>query len=170
MSWTFARLLILLFPVALYILGVPNATFSPGYYQRLLGKEASIGEVEFTDVAVSGAAAEVRFSDLNDAAYDPAKRQSFDGQIVTLTGRMQKISDKEFTLFKLKMTCCVGDTVPLKVRIVTRDSLNAFKNFEWVRVTGQLQFLTVPGTSRYIPVIKATNVMAIKEPPGGDFE
>lgn len=169
LSWTFARLLILSFPVALYLLGVPNATFSPEYYNRLLGKETSIGDVEF-GAAKNDAVAEVRFDDLNNAAYDAAKRESFQGQMVTLVGRMRKIGDKEFTLFKLKMTCCVGDTVPLKVRIVSQQSLNSFTNQEWVRVTGQLQFVKAPGSSQYIPVIKATEVVQTKEPPGGDFE
>jgi len=170
LSWTFVRLLILIFPVALYMLGVPNAGYSSDHLKKLLANEVTIGKVDFSNVKTSGAATEVRFNDLNDAAYDPAKRESFQGTFVELTGRMHKVGDKEFTLFKLKMTCCAADTVPLKVRIVTQQSLNSFKDSEWVHVKGQLEFLEVPGTSRYIPVIKATQVEGITAPPGGDYE
>jgi hypothetical protein len=42
MSWMFARMLILVFPVALFALGIPNSGFSQGYDHEKIGTEAAL--------------------------------------------------------------------------------------------------------------------------------
>ena len=44
LTWVFARMLVLLFPVALFVLGVPNKGFSPDYLARMLSSEESMGD------------------------------------------------------------------------------------------------------------------------------
>jgi uncharacterized membrane protein YcgQ (UPF0703/DUF1980 family) len=117
----------------------------------------------------------LRFNDLNDAAFDPAKRESMEGQTATLEGRFKKLGDKQFTLFRLKMTCCASDTVPLKVRIVVPQALTGFADFDWVRVKGQIQFVPVPGgrpgAETYIPVIEVRDITDVaKAPPQNEYE
>ena len=113
----------------------------------------------------------MRFNDLNDAAFDEAKRQSLQGQIAILEGRFRRLGDKEFTLFRLKMTCCAADTVPLRVRIVVPQALSGFQDFDWVEVKGQIQFVKVPGQERYLPVIMVADITDVrKTEPKGEYE
>jgi uncharacterized membrane protein YcgQ (UPF0703/DUF1980 family) len=95
----------------------------------------------------------MRFNTLNEAAYDPDKRKAYSGQTAIMEGRFKRLDDKEFTLFRLKMTCCGADTVPLKVRIIAPLAVNGFNDFDWVRVKGVIQFIKAPGQDRYTPVL-----------------
>ncbi len=151
----------LVFPVALYLLGVPNAGLSKERVAVLLGKSEKVGELDFSTVKTGGPVTEMRFNDLNGAAYDPEKRESLQGQVVTLKGRFQRVDEKQFTLYKLKMTCCAADTVPLKVQIVTKQSLSGFKDHDWVEVKGQIDFVKSKGSSQYIPVVKVADLSDI---------
>jgi len=207
LSWAFARMGILFFPVALFLLGLPNASYSNDEVGRRLGKDASIGAAELKELASDaeltkeekqpngdvvrtlksksgllilattpanggeptyklpqsvGGGIEMKFNELNEIAFDEGKRNAQQGNNVTVEGRFKRVGDKEFTLFRLKMTCCAADTVPLKVRIIVPEALGAsdYKDFDWVRVTGQLQFLKVPDQERYIPVIRVASLRA----------
>lgn len=171
LSWTFAKLLILVFPVSLFLLGIPNQGYSAEYLSKLLGNEKSVHElVNFDDASNAGArpVTEMRFNDLNDAAYDSAKRESFEGQLVTLKGRLDRMGDKEFRLFVEKRACCEADKILLKVRMITKQSLSGFKNGEWVQVKGQIQFVHQPDSTRYIPVLKVPDLTDIKPIPAGN--
>ena len=158
MAWVLARMMVLFFPVALFLIGVPNAGFSQDRIKKLLGNDESIGSAQLNDVANKDGTV-VSFNDLNDAAFDEGKRSVFQGQSAVLEGRFRRLADKEFTLFRLRMTCCAADTVPLKVRIVAPYAVSGLNDFEWVKVKGQIQFLPVPNTTpvRYIPVIKVAD-------------
>lgn len=214
LSWVVARMLVLVFPVALYFLGLPNATYSKERQLRMLGQESAMGAELLQELArdaqvldekrledgsiertlktrtglrlrevrkpdgsqprlevLSGEGRRMRFNDLNDAAYDPAKRESLQGQIAILDGRFRRLGDKEFTLFRLKMTCCAADTVPLRVRIVVPQALSGFNDFDWVEVKGQIQFIKVPNQERYMPVILVADITDVrKTEPKGEYE
>lgn len=214
LSWVMARMLVLIFPVSLYFLGLPNATYSKERQLRMLGQESSIGAELLHELAkdaeviaekkledgsiqrtlktktglrlletrksdgsqprlevLGGEGRRMRFNDLNDAASDEAKRQSLQGQIAILEGRFRRLGDKEFTLFRLKMTCCAADTVPLRVRIVVSQALSGFQDFDWVEVKGQIQFVKVPGQERYLPVILVADITDVrKTEPKGEYE
>jgi hypothetical protein len=214
LSWVMARLLVLIFPVSLYFLGLPNATYSKERQLRMLGQESSLGAELLQELAkdaeiveektledgslqrtlktktglrlletrkpdgsqprlelLGGEGRRMRFNDLNDAAFDEAKRQSLQGQTAILEGRFRRLGDKEFTLFRLKMTCCAADTVPLRVRIVVPQALSGFQDFDWVEVKGQIQFVKVPGQERYLPVIMVADITDVrKTEPKGEYE
>ena len=164
LSWVFARMLILFFPIALWGLGIPNKGFSNEYLGQMLGKNDVALDKQLPDVA-SKEGSVMSFNDLNDAAFDEAKRESMQGQTAVLEGKFRKIGDKEFTLFRLKMTCCAADTIPLKVRIKVEGggSLSGFRDYDGVSVKGQIQFIQVPGKAQYIPVIKVMDITDIKK-------
>ncbi|MBA4068083.1 MAG: hypothetical protein C0501_31150 [Isosphaera sp.] len=166
LSWVFARMLVLVFPVLLFFLGLPDKTFSQEAQLNMVGKETEVGGLR----AVAAKGGNVfRFNDLNDAAFDPAKRESLEGQSATLEGRFKRLADKQFTLFRLKMTCCASDTVPLKARVIVPQALTGFKDFDWVRVQGRIQFAAVPGgrpgAETYIPVIVVDDIKDVKQAP-----
>lgn len=198
MSWVFARMLVLVFPVALFALGIPNSGFSVKKQQEMLGKEAALnldpkeletmakdpatvvyetatepdgakvrllqtasglkirevvppsGETKYAVVPDAGVA--MSFNELKDAALDADKRQSYTGQTAILEGRFNKLTDKEFTLYRLKMTCCGADAVPLKVRILAPQVPGAAQG-QWVRVRGVIRFVKAAGQEGYTPVL-----------------
>jgi hypothetical protein len=114
----------------------------------------------------------MKFSELNDAAYDPDKRESLQGEALILEGHFKRLADKEFALFRMKMTCCKADEVPLKVRIIVPQTLSSMSDFTWVEVRGQLQFLKIPGQERYIPVLMVADINDItkKDAPADESE
>jgi hypothetical protein len=214
MSWLFARMLILVFPVALFFLGLPPATFSPqGQLEKVgddtafagdtladLVKDATVeeqkyegdglvtrtlktktglrlretplpnGKVKFE--LLGGQPLGIKFNELNDAAYDPGKREGLQGKVAILEGRFKRLADKEFSLFRMKMTCCQADAVPLKVRIIVPQALSGFEDFNWVQVKGQIQFLQIPGQDQYVPVLMVADVSDVlhKTAPSNESE
>jgi hypothetical protein len=119
---------------------------------------------------ISGAGTEFRFNELAEVAADAEKRKSYQGQTAIVEGMFMKITDKEFTLIRLKMTCCGADAVQLRVRIVMPEAKH-FDNGTWVRVTGVLQFLKPAGQDTYVPVLIVSDVKDVVETkPKSQFE
>jgi hypothetical protein len=170
LSWMFSRLLVLCFPVGLFLLGLPNSGFSQDRIRMLLGGDdaltGNMAEVAFQNGTV------VSFQELNEAAFDEGKRESLKGQTAILEGRIRWIDSRQFTLYRLKMTCCAADVVPLKVRIVLKSgTLNGFYDSNWVQMKGQIQFVQAPNSERYIPVIVIEDIRDImKTEPKNKFE
>jgi hypothetical protein len=160
LTWVFARMMVLFFPVALYLIGVPNQGFSADRIAKMLAKEEALN-VDVGSVA-TGEGSVLSFNDLNEAAYDESKRDALNGTVGILVGRFDRIADKEFRLFRLKMTCCAADTVPLKVRILTRTAVSGFTNNEWVKVKGEVRFVQQPGSAQFIPVIAVADLADIQ--------
>ena len=206
MSWVFARMLILAFPVALYFIGLPATSFSKEWQLRRAGGDQALGgqdlqalvkdakvleepkEIGNSTVTVlktktglkvrktepkdggapkleliSDAGRTMKFAELNDAALDAGKRGYMEGETAILEGRFKRLADKEFSLFRMKMTCCASDTVPLKVRIIVPQAVGHIEDFQWVKVKGQIQFWEVPGQNRYIPVLMVADVRDVDD-------
>ena len=163
LAWVFTRMLILFFPVALFLIGVPNAGFSQDRINKLLGSEQQV-EMEVGSVA-QGQGQVMSFNDLNDAAYDISKREYWEGKVGILKGRYRQISEKQFTLYRLKMTCCAADTIPLKVRIITPTPVTGFNDGDWVQVKGEIRFVQVPNSAQYIPVVAVADVSDVQTTP-----
>jgi uncharacterized membrane protein YcgQ (UPF0703/DUF1980 family) len=205
MSWVFARMLILVFPIALFALGIPNSGLSAKGQLDLAGNDVSLDPQALEKLAdesavyeqkvegdttmrvlkhenglmirevltkdgdkqkrtlsvIAQAGTEMRFNDLTEAAFDADKRKSYAGQTAILEGRFRKLTDKEFTLFRMKMTCCGSDAIPLKVRIIAPQAVGDFKDFDWVKVRGVIQFIKAPGQERYTPVVVLSDLKDI---------
>jgi hypothetical protein len=215
MSWVFARMLILVFPVALFLMGIPNSGFSMERQRKMLGTETALSDPqeakrlaldpatkpeagsektapdgtltrvllhpkkvagsdepklvrireikpttgESKYIILPEAGTEMRFNDLADAALDSDKRNAYSGQTAILEGRFSPLGDKQFTLFRLKMTCCGADAVMLKVRIFA-SQVPAHPSGEWVRVKGVIQFVQ-DNTGRYNPVLSVADLTDI---------
>lgn len=212
MSWMFARMLILVFPVALFALGVPNSSFSKEGQLKRAGNDTALnldpkaieamakdpatieyrpfetqpdgtkvrelqaanglkireitppnGETKY--VVIPGEGTEMRFNDLTEAALDADKRKAYEGQTAIMQGRFKRLGDKEFTLFRMKMTCCGPDAVTLKVRILAPQAVGEFGDFDWVQVKGVIQFIKAPGQERYTPVLVLPDITDITRQP-----
>lgn len=93
------------------------------------------------------------FAELNAAAFDPDKRAGYEGRQVRVKGQLQKIDDREFRFYKLKMTCCAADMIPLKARIRTK-FVTQFNDGDWVWAEGTLQFVETADKKQFVPVIR----------------
>lgn len=150
------RVVILMFPIVLCFLGLPNQGYSKERVNALLGTDTELDAGSLSEVAAKDGGGYFEFADLASASHDEFKRQSLEGTRATIRGQFKRISDRSFTLYMLKMTCCAADTIPLKARIVTDAALNAFTDDEWVEVTGRLQFVPVPGqAAEYLPLLRS---------------
>jgi hypothetical protein len=157
-------MLVLAFPVALFFLGIPNSGFSEERLAKLVGNTPTVDDAALRNVADKDGVV-MRFSDLNDAAYDDGKRQSLEGQTAVLEGLFRRVKGNQFTLFRMKMTCCAADTVPLKVLIVTPTDLSGVKDMDWVEVKGRIQFVQAPNSTQYMTIVKVESVNDVKKKP-----
>ncbi len=158
----FWRIVVLSFPILLFLMGLPNEGFSKEWIERRLGKDAELGNL--AEVQTKDDQATVfDFNELSIAAHDPARRALFEGRKATLIGQYKQVAPREFTLFVFKMTCCAADQIPLKARIVASFVPYAFKFQDWVEVTGVIQFVEDPNTKQYIPVIRVQKESDIKK-------
>lgn len=163
MAWVLARMMVLFFPVALYMVGIPNSGFSQDRINKMLGTDeqiaAEIGYVNTGDGDV------VSFTDLNDAAYDEYKREYFQGKVVLIDGQFKRLGEKQFTLYTMKITCCGADMVPLKVQIVTTTAISGLDEGQWVNVKGEVRFIQRPGSVQFTPVIFVADASDIHKIP-----
>jgi hypothetical protein len=146
----FWRIVVLSFPLLLFFFGLPNEHFMKSYKLRKLGTDAELGTI--LAVQSTGNRVPIDFDQLAYASMDPAKRAALQGNVTSIIGQYKPISDREFTLFKLKMNCCAADMVPLKARIIT-NSVPYVKPFDWIQVTGVIQFIESPGRNEFIPIL-----------------
>jgi hypothetical protein len=162
LAWVFTRVLVLTFPVGLFLIGSPNAAFSEERIRMLVGGDDALmgdmAKIAYRNGTVG------TFEDLRDAAGDEGKREKMVGQTAILEGRIRRINDRQFTLFRVRMTCCAEDIVSLKVRIVLKNgTLSGFDDFTWVQMIGQVQFVQAPNSEQYIPVIVIEDVRDIQK-------
>jgi uncharacterized membrane protein YcgQ (UPF0703/DUF1980 family) len=204
-------MLILVFPVMLYFLGLPSGGYSNEEIARRLGKDPTITTASLKEMAtdpetvqygptekrdgtevrtlktksgltiretktkpgtepmymlVTGEGVRMKFNHLNEMAYDEAKRKSYEGETVIVEGRVRRVGDKQFTLFRMKMTCCAPDQVALKVRIIVPQALVGFEDFSWVKVKGQLQFfkgIDEKGVTHYVPSLMVADITDVQQ-------
>ncbi len=149
-SW---RYVILLIPFLLFCLDLPKKGFSAEWVDRNLQKQ------ELENISrpqgSGGDAIQLRFNELARAAIFPDSRKRFDGKRGVLRGQYRRINDKEFTLYKIDMTCCQADAVPIKARIMCEETIQQpWKDGEWVEVEGVIQFVEVKGKkNEWVPVL-----------------
>jgi len=170
LAWVFSRLIVLCFPVGLFLIGVPNSGFSQDRIRMLLGGDDALTGNMAAVAHQNGTVTD--FNYLNAAADDEGRRESLQGRTAILEGRVRWIDARQFTLFRLRMTCCAADAVPLKVRIVLKSgTLSGLHDFEWVRMKGQVQFIQPPNSERYIPVVVVEEIRDInRTEPKHEFE
>ena len=135
------------------------------YSDEILFRGAT-NETELTDSGSAAASGEhekvnLFFQELNLAAPNPAKRAYFEGKLGTLDGLFNPITDRQFSLMRWKMTCCGADAVPLKVRIISPESLEKFEPRKGVKVTGVVEFRKLD-SGEYIPVMRLRSLNDIE--------
>jgi uncharacterized repeat protein (TIGR03943 family) len=141
-AWTPAKYAVLLLPVVLYLLELPNAGFSADR----IGRDLVATELEGSDrVIATKSKLTLGYRELADAAHETSKRASIEGHIVEVRGIYMPLNQpQEFTLVRLNMACCAADAIPMQVRIVAPTPIQ-FKQGQWIAVEGKIEFRKVAG-------------------------
>jgi len=109
------------------------------------------------------------FRELTNAAHDQTTRAALEGQTGRLTGMFQpKSSDKHFTLYRVKMSCCAADAIPVGVQIDCAQNVMRFQQGNWVEVEGQIQFHKMPGLEKWLPVLYLKSADQVKATTPGN--
>jgi hypothetical protein len=173
--WAPWRYGVLLLPIMLFLLRMPNNAFGK------LGKtveveNAAVDSLDYAQVtgtlsalegplvfgweemvmeATSGGKAPgLDFKTLEQSAW-PENRDAWKGKRVRVTGQFLPSADqRQFNLVRIKINCCAADAVPLKVVIACRDPVTGFAPNDWVEVTGRIDFRQVPGQQHFVTVLQ----------------
>jgi len=96
--------------------------------------------VEYFTRTTDGAI-QVETLDLLFAASEPALREEFENQRVTLVGQYvpPRSGDGNFDLVRMIMVCCAADARPLGVKVIA-PAPDGVDSMGWVRVTGIARF------------------------------
>ena len=143
------RFIVLLLPIVLFFLNVPNEVFS-----NVKGVDLSqFGEVG--SVAEKGIDFNVGFLQLEMASMTQESRNHYEGKTVRLIGKYVGEEEKRFSLIRFKINCCAADAVPLNaVMMVDPNSPEklAWKKYanKWVQVTGRVHFLKRKDNEQYM--------------------
>ncbi len=146
------RFIVLLLPIVLFFLNVPNEVFS-----NVKGVDLSqFGEVGA--VAEKGVDFNVGFLQLEMASMTQESRNHYEGKTVRLIGKYVGEEEKRFSLIRFKINCCAADAVPLNaVMMVDPNSPEklAWKKYvnKWVQVTGRVHFLKRKDNEQYMTAL-----------------
>jgi hypothetical protein len=163
-GWAPWRYVVLLLPVVLFFLGLPDAAISTQAVDESGNVDAS--GVKATAGKDGKIYTNITFSQLETAAMSPEARNHYTGKMVQLMGVFTGNDDSRFTLTRPKISCCAADAVPLRAVILV--DYSAFKDQKyqaldparlqnrWVQVTGQVQFLNRRGTNEYLTALIVT--------------
>lgn len=165
-AWRYALLLL---PITLFFLNLPNGAFGIDHIERNLSG-AQLQNSDVNDMQSRGEGViPLGFQELDQAAFVPDRREELQGRTGMLRGQfVPGKTPNTFRLVRLKMTCCAPDAIPLDVFIVSPQPLTNLKKGQWVEVTGQVQFRKVGESDDYKPVLqlqKAKDVVPIPPDP-----
>jgi uncharacterized repeat protein (TIGR03943 family) len=168
-GWTPARYAVLMLPIMLYFFNLPNSSFSAEYIKRDLSSAEL--EAPTTMVADRGMALDLGFKELTTAAFYPQQREELEGKTGKLRGMFSpRGSDKEFTLYRVKINCCAADAIPVGVVIVSAENITQIQPGKWVEVEGQIQFRKEVGKEKYLPALLLKSRDQVKSiPPQSDY-
>jgi hypothetical protein len=162
-GWAPWRYVVILVPIILFLLGLPNKPPSVIADQNrsavALAPEAethvfSIGlgpdplaQLAHLNAAVNGEISAgkgiyVDYKKLESLADAEYSRKDWIGKTVDVRGQYAPSNGTSqlFMLVRLKIACCANDAVQLNVPMISREPIRDFKINDWVKVTGRVDF------------------------------
>ncbi|HTU18260.1 MAG TPA: hypothetical protein VMG10_09405 [Gemmataceae bacterium] len=152
-GWAPWRYVVLLLPVVLYFLNLPNQGFSAD-----AGGNLNLADFKAPDALRSTGTATVGFTELQQASLTPESRDYYEGKTITLTGQYLGNDPKRFTLRRFKIACCAADAIPLNAVIMVdpqsseKVDPDTYRN-QWVEVKGRVHFFQKPGSNEYVTAL-----------------
>jgi hypothetical protein len=180
-GWAPWRIILLMLPVVLFFLDLPNKAMIQA---KDISEEFKLGE---NSIESTGSDFNVTFLMLERASLSQESRDFYTGKTVRLEGVFAGQDESKFTLTRPTMNCCAADAITLKAVILVdyRDNKDGprldpskLSGTKWVRVTGTVQFLQRDGTGPFttalivqptpeFPISKAVELM--DKPPANQF-
>jgi hypothetical protein len=167
-GWSPWKYIVLAIPIVLFALNLPKNGFS----ESRLDKEMKGGSLEQNPKRLALAALvggpamtkalrkteplerTLRFKELIEASAVIPRQELYEGDIGTIRGQFYRLpnTDREFTLFRVNMTCCAADSVILETRIVAPEPIT-HRPGDWVWVTGVISFQRDEAKKKWVPVL-----------------
>lgn len=189
-DWAPWRYVLLLVPIILFLLGLPNKPpeIRGEAVQLDMSQEAAsvagllgTGMEPLASAVTAGAllaesaatnAPTVRFSILEEAAASPDSRQEWAGKSVRVLGQFKPApgSDRQFTVFRLKIRCCAADVIPLKVPMICKERVSGIQPEQWVKVTGRVEFRPVGNSVATVLLVPNRQAIQIAQPEANPYE
>lgn len=171
-SAAFWRYAVLLLPVVLYFLNLPNKTFSAAYFGASMDV-GDLGTETFAAPKASGDATEFGLTELKEGAPGADFRKEYQGKAGKLKGQFTPMNNRVFTLMKTKMNCCAADAIAVKseVAIVApQGGVGPIQDMEWIEVEGTIQFREKPDEpGAFMPILQVPSKDKIRKIPPQPF-
>jgi hypothetical protein len=176
-GWAPWRYVVLILPVMLYFLNMPDQGF------RTHSSFVGLDDIKAPEkVADKGADFNVGFLQLEQASLTEESRDRYEGKTVRLTGQCMPRDVKMCQLIRYKRSCCAADAVPLGAVIMVDPNSGARLDADrlrgqWVQVTGRVHFFQVPNTREYKTAVilyptaeqPTDDLMKVIPPPADPF-
>jgi uncharacterized membrane protein YcgQ (UPF0703/DUF1980 family) len=164
-GWAPWRYVVLLVPVIFFLLGLPNkgrtvesrdAEFTKDVVAEAVGLIAP-GSLGWSQLVYAGYLARDQVSGVSEpwdfknlaeavskAAFSPDEyvRAQWKDKVISVRGQFapSRLSDREFRLVRIRISCCANDATELGLPIVSRESITGIAPNTWVQVTGRVEF------------------------------
>jgi hypothetical protein len=185
-NWAPWRYVVILVPIILFMLGLPNKPPSivagQGESIVAISPEAetyvrltSLGEDPLSQVILLGSYAnaahyedknaqfveKVDYKTLEGMANSAGLRADWKGKTIEVRGQYSPMngSSQIFQLVRLKISCCANDAVQLNVPMVCSENITGIALSDWVKVQGRVDFRESNGAFRTVVIVsKAKNI------------
>ena len=145
------RYVVMLVPVILFLLGLPNKGPSVG---RLHGDARDGGARNYRRSATSVSDADtdadpVEFKRLFDSPATSESRFDNADHVVKFRGQItvNPTDPRFFQIVRFRGACCAADAQPLPILCVSKQPITEFKRDAWVEVRGKVQYAQVADSS-----------------------
>jgi hypothetical protein len=160
-GWAPWRYVVLLVPVILFMLGLPNKGPDAGVknVEMDFSKEASgyarlisLGPDPLPMLTFISAnyqegpdteAQPLAFKELEEAAATESRREFYKGKTIEVRGQYSPspANMHVFRLVRFRISCCAADAISLDVPMVCKDEIRNVARNTWVKVSGKVDFL-----------------------------
>jgi hypothetical protein len=166
------RYVVLLVPIVLFLLGLPNkppkahaSEIKVGQTDMLTGWAlAGVGPLPLQQLVLVAATADpsagtevkgMDFKVLEGIAQDEYLRKDLQGKMVRVVGQFapHPRSDHDFSLVRYRVQCCAADAIQYAIPALCRESFRGIPANQWVEVTGRVQFQRHPSADRFVTVL-----------------
>lgn len=152
-GWAPWRYIVLLIPVLMFFVKLPWDV------QAARGETVDVGNLSVIGDG-SGRVYELTFKNLEWISQREHKRDLYSGKMGAVVGQFVPTADpRQFNLIRYNMRCCAADAVPVRALLMIDPKyqgpevdVRAREN-QWVRVTGQIQFIQNRRTGEYITAL-----------------
>lgn len=154
------RVVVLGFPIFLFLMGVPSKGFSARWIKEYLGEEEALRYSNLLVAEDTSKEPLYDFKSLNDQSKQEGARAELNGRRIMLKGQFAPVGTegKEFSLVFLSMVCCATDNEPLRARILVQkpSQIGSFKEqqYPWVQISGIISEFVQSKNGDWVAIIQ----------------